>query len=95
MRLYDVRGLAGGGDVATSSKAGRYETQNLKTRHLIWPNGHRFWVATTSDKTTPKQLGQRIWLADINEGRSAEKTVLVRRIGSKWPNMSHQRPPYA
>jgi hypothetical protein len=41
------------------------------------------------------ERGQRIWLADINEGRSAEIFCVVRRIASKWPNMSHQRPPCA
>jgi hypothetical protein len=33
-----------------------------------------------------------MWLADINEGRSAEIFCMVRKRASKWPNMSPQRP---
>jgi hypothetical protein len=31
----------------------------------------------------------------MHGGRSAEKTALVRRIASKWPNMGLQCPPHA
>jgi hypothetical protein len=36
-----------------------------------------------------------MWLADINEGRSAQIFCVESRIASKWPNMSLQRPTYA
>jgi hypothetical protein len=43
--------------------------------------------------------GQRIWLADINEGRSPEcrknstqHLYVVRRTASKWPNIQYEPP---
>jgi hypothetical protein len=86
-------------DAATATQRlyGRCETQNPKTHHLVLDQRMFLWASYVLGQDIDEvwwPSGQRIWLADINEGRSAEKTALVRRIASKWPNMTiDSKPP--